>query len=191
MTHEQLQAAQRAALSLGLNINSAQAAAIINAALRAQQEADPVAYVLFRDGEVCYEADDNIVISNKPGDSSDLFQWLPVFAAPEALQPDDLTHCACGDAYPATSYGAGFIDGPGMCPNCDAALPPKDIEPGKIAVSVEPLRQVLHALISAPHLIRELQVTREPAALFKDNPINILVDEFNAAADRSAQGEKP
>lgn len=41
MTHEQLQAAQRAALSLGLNVNSEQAAAIINAALRAQWAAVP------------------------------------------------------------------------------------------------------------------------------------------------------
>ncbi len=35
--------------------------------------------------------------------------------------------CSCGDEYPADSYDAGFIDGSGMCQNCDAALPPKDI----------------------------------------------------------------
>ncbi|ENZ3813698.1 hypothetical protein ACV344_32020 [Pseudomonas aeruginosa] len=35
--------------------------------------------------------------------------------------------CSCGDEYPADSYDAGFIAGSGMCQNCDAALPPKDI----------------------------------------------------------------
>ena len=62
------------------------------------------------------------------------------------------------------------------------AAPQQVVEQGKIIVSTEPLRQVLHALIGAPHLIRELQVTREPASLFKDNPINVLVAEFNAFA---------
>jgi len=38
-----------------------------------------------------------------------------------------LVVCACGDQYPATSYGAGFIHGSGMCENCDAALPARDI----------------------------------------------------------------
>jgi hypothetical protein len=42
--------------------------------------------------------------------------------------PADLVDCACGDQYPATSYGAGFIHGSGMCENCDAALPARDIE---------------------------------------------------------------
>lgn len=32
--------------------------------------------------------------------------------------------CACGDGYPANSYGAGFMDANGgVCQNCDAALP--------------------------------------------------------------------
>ncbi|HHX6245175.1 hypothetical protein [Pseudomonas aeruginosa] len=35
--------------------------------------------------------------------------------------------CPCGAEYPADSYDAGFIAGSGMCQNCDAALPPKDI----------------------------------------------------------------
>lgn len=50
----------------------------------------------------------------------------------------------------------------------------------KLVVSTEPLRQVLNALVNAPHLIRELQATREPAELFGDNPINVLIAEFNA-----------
>ncbi|MCF3988122.1 hypothetical protein [Pseudomonas aeruginosa] len=35
--------------------------------------------------------------------------------------------CPCGDEFQADSYDAGFIAGSGMCQNCDAALPPKDI----------------------------------------------------------------
>lgn len=35
--------------------------------------------------------------------------------------------CPCGDEFPADSYDAGFIAGSGMCQNCDAAMPPKDI----------------------------------------------------------------
>ncbi|MBH3785078.1 hypothetical protein I5M01_29390 [Pseudomonas aeruginosa] len=35
--------------------------------------------------------------------------------------------CPCGDEFPADSYDAGFIAGAGMCQNCDAAMPPKDI----------------------------------------------------------------
>ena len=31
--------------------------------------------------------------------------------------------CACGDGYPANSYGAGFMDANGgVCANCDAAV---------------------------------------------------------------------
>lgn len=35
--------------------------------------------------------------------------------------------CHCGAEFPADSYDAGFIAGSGMCQNCDAAMPPKDI----------------------------------------------------------------
>ncbi len=35
--------------------------------------------------------------------------------------------CPCGAEFQADSYDAGFISGSGMCQNCDAALPPKDI----------------------------------------------------------------
>ncbi|WP_446727925.1 hypothetical protein [Pseudomonas aeruginosa] len=57
-------------------------AALVRVAELEKQE--PVAYVLFRDGEVYYETDDNIVISNTPGDETDLYRWLPVFTAPAA-----------------------------------------------------------------------------------------------------------
>lgn len=58
---------------------------------------------------------------------------------------------------------------------------------GKIVVSEEPLRRLLHALSGEPHLIRELQATRHPAALFKDNPINVLVAEYNAAPPQGGE----
>ena len=35
--------------------------------------------------------------------------------------------CSCGREYPANSYSAGFISGSGMCEECDAAMPAKDI----------------------------------------------------------------
>lgn len=35
--------------------------------------------------------------------------------------------CPCGNEYPANSYGAGFIAGSGMCENCDAEIPARDI----------------------------------------------------------------
>lgn len=39
----------------------------------------PVAYVLTCDDEVCYEADDGVVISNTPGDETNLYKWKPVY----------------------------------------------------------------------------------------------------------------
>ncbi|WP_017521997.1 hypothetical protein ACQCLI_18345 [Pseudomonas nitroreducens] len=44
---------------------------------------------------------------------------------PDCAQPSpapELVHCACGDAFPVNSYGAGFMDANnGVCQNCDAA----------------------------------------------------------------------
>lgn len=48
-----------------------------------------------------------------------------------------------------------------------------------VTVAAEPLRQVLQALIGPGHLIRELQATRSLHALTKDNPIEILIEQFN------------
>lgn len=46
-------------------------------------------------------------------------------AKPSKAQPSpapELVHCACGDAFPVNSYGAGFMDANnGVCQNCDAA----------------------------------------------------------------------
>lgn len=62
------------------------------------------------------------------------FQWPEPIVKASALlsrygssQPvasartDKMVWCACGDGYPADSYGAGFIDAAGHCENCDAA----------------------------------------------------------------------
>lgn len=49
-----------------------------------------------------------------------------------------------------------------------------------VTVSAEPLRQVLMALIGPGHLIRELQFTRD-GIVGKENPINVLIEEFNAS----------
>lgn len=50
-------------------------------------------------------------------------------------------------------------------------------EADAITVDRAALRQVLEALIGPGHLIRELQFTRS----LPDNPINKLVDQYNAA----------
>ena len=51
--------------------------------------------------------------------------------------------------------------------------------PDTVTVSTDALRQLLNAAVGPGHYMRELQATREPAALFADNPINILVRQFN------------
>ena len=54
----------------------------------------------------------------------------------------------------------------------------------KVTVSASALREVLVALNGPSHYIRELQVTRDNGrGLFKDNPIDVLCSEFNAAVD--------
>lgn len=52
-----------------------------------------------------------------------------------------------------------------------------------ITVNADALRQVLQALVGPGHLIRELQATRGPI-VGKDNPINLLIEEYNAAAEK-------
>ena len=65
-----------------------------------------------------------------------------------ADQPDqsgdssDMVWCACGDGYQAASYDAGFIHGSGMCQNCDAAIPARDIQPDTVAVPRELLEEL-------------------------------------------------
>ena len=62
---------------------------------------------------------------------------------------------------------------------------------GMILVDKRSLGTVLQALVNAPHHIRELQATREPAALFKDNPINVLIANYEAAPTQPQNREEP
>ena len=68
------------------------------------------------------------------------------------------------------------------------ALPPpaeylqagSGVPEGFVLADKNALRQVLQALVGAPHLIREIQVTRSPKELFADNPINVLIANYEA-----------
>lgn len=52
-----------------------------------------------------------------------------------------------------------------------------------VTVNAKALHDVLQALVGSPHHIRELQVTRNLPVLGNEdrNPINVLLEEFNAA----------
>ena len=54
-------------------------------------------------------------------------------------------------------------------------------EPFTVTVDGDALRQVIGSLIGAPHLLRELQATRDNPPLSVGNPIDTLVGNFNAA----------
>lgn len=51
-----------------------------------------------------------------------------------------------------------------------------------ITVDAKALREVLDALVGPPHLMRELQATRSLHRLTHDNPIEMLIEQYNAAA---------
>lgn len=55
----------------------------------------------------------------------------------------------------------------------------------KITVSAAPLRRLLQALNGPPHLIQELQATRDLDFLSAAvaNPIDVLIAEYNAAIE--------
>jgi len=53
----------------------------------------------------------------------------------------------------------------------------------KIIVTAKALHQVLGALVGPGHYIRELQATRNLPGV--ENPINTLIDEYNAAIEDS------
>ncbi|MCJ1887380.1 hypothetical protein LNN38_21140 [Pseudomonas sp. LA21] len=54
---------------------------------------------------------------------------VPVQGWDAPSPPEPPVECPhhCGSVYTKDSYGAGFIEGSGMCPDCDAEMPPKDI----------------------------------------------------------------
>ncbi|WP_325435591.1 hypothetical protein [Pseudomonas nitroreducens] len=53
----------------------------------------------------------------------------PVEGWGDPAPPEPPVECPhrCGSVFAKESYGAGFIEGSGMCPTCDAAMPAKDI----------------------------------------------------------------
>lgn len=53
---------------------------------------------------------------------------------------------------------------------------------GYVLADKKALGTVLQALVNAPHHIRELQVTLQPIELFSDNPINVLIANYEAPA---------
>ena len=53
------------------------------------------------------------------------------------------------------------------------------MEEETIKVNAKALKSVLLALNGPPHYIRELQATRTPDIIGFDNPINILIKNFN------------
>ena len=55
-----------------------------------------------------------------------------------------------------------------------------DTHESYVLANKKALGTVLQALVNAPHYIRELQATREPVALFGDNPINVLIANYEA-----------
>ena len=57
---------------------------------------------------------------------------------------------------------------------------------GYVLADKKALGTVLQALVNAPHHIRELQVTRTPVELFSDNPINVLIANYEAPAAPAA-----
>lgn len=64
----------------------------------------------------------------------------------------------------------------------------------KITVNTEALRQVLQALNGPDHYIRELQATRDRPPIFTGNPIDTLINEFNAAVEaygKPTEGTQP
>ena len=54
----------------------------------------------------------------------------------------------------------------------------------KVMVSARALHQVLGALVGPSHYLRELQATRN-LPLGEPNPINTLIDQYNAAIKAS------
>lgn len=63
--------------------------------------------------------------------------------------------------------------------------PTQQEQPLKLEVSADALRQVLQALNGPAHFIRELQFTRTLPGT--TNPINTLVDEYNAWANKKRE----
>lgn len=62
------------------------------------------------------------------------------------------------------------------------------LQPEQVLVSKVALGTVLMALVGLPHQIRELQATRMPEELFKENPINVLIADFYRDGQEASNG---
>lgn len=77
----------------------------------------------------------------------------PVQGWLQPLPPEPTVECPhrCGAVYAKETYGAGFIEGSGMCPACDAAMPAKDIvRPCKLPDRLE-LTEDLKNILGRPN----------------------------------------
>ena len=104
-----------------------------------------------------------------------LEQLRAQLAAQQAAVPDECAHefvpfqpaCVkCGEPYAAP------------------AAPQVAVPVGFVLADKKALGEVLQALVNAPHHIRELQVTRIPVELFADNPINVLIANYETPAPK-------
>lgn len=85
------------------------------------------------------------------------------------VEPTVATAITTTPAQETAQAGSGV---PGQRVASDATL---------ISVDAEALRQILQALTGPGHHIRELQATRSLVALGIPNPIDTLLDSYNAA----------
>jgi len=85
---------------------------------------------------------------------------------------------------PIKTYGTGKWQlnlGRSKMPS-DSQTTLEEIEPKMVSVDAEALRQLLSAIVGPPHYIREIQATMGHPEIFKSNPIDILVKQFNEQA---------
>lgn len=79
-------------------------------------------------------------------------------------------------------YAKGLEDEIKRLKGIGAASEPASTARQMASVDAKALRTVLQALVGPPHHMREIQMTRGVAALTGDDPIQTLIDDFNAYA---------
>ncbi len=86
----------------------------------------------------------------------------------EALaQPQKQIKCACGDAYLADSFGAGFIAATGHCQNCDMTQPQDNLN----CKSVQRRLATLWGYVRKEEYDMAIEATKEKAAKVLDKQI--------------------
>lgn len=98
----------------------------------------------------------------------------------------EMVSCACGDAYPARSYGAGFIDASGVCPNCEPTQSTEVLPP-------EPEATVNHSLTVDSAQLDDINVVDMAQAVDSKEAAPVQLPELTAeqveAIRRSAHRE--